>query len=229
MRNIKYNLILLLMVIFASCELDSYDAPNATFTGKIVDQQTGETIQTRQPDGIQIRLIQNGYDSPVPYDFWAKNDGTFRNTKLFGGTYEVTVQAGPFHGSVTKTVTLIDGGETDETFEVEPFVRISNVSINASGGKITGSYKLSMGNGTSVVETSRLICDVMPIVHKNTNNLKSSEVNDLSGYNESELSAMSFNDEITGLPSGTYYVRIAVQAENTLGRNNYSEIIEVEL
>ncbi len=232
MRNIKYNLILLLMVIFASCELDNYEAPNATFTGKIVDVQTGETIQTRQPNGIQIHLMQQGYDNPVPYDFWTKNDGTFRNTKLFGGTYDVTVQAGPFHGSdgsVTKTVTLNDGGETDATFEVEPFVRISNVSINASGGKITGTYKLSMGNGTSVVESSRLICDVMPIVHKNTNNLKSSEVHGLSGYSDSELEAMSFNDEITGLSSGTYYVRVAVESDNTLGRNNYSEIVKVEL
>lgn len=217
------------MVIFASCELDNYDEPNATFTGKIVDAQTGETVQTRQPNGIQIRLIQDGYENPVPYDFWSKNDGTFRNTKLFPGTYEVTVQAGPFHGTATQTVVLKAGSEVDATFQVEPFVRISNVSISAAGGTITGSYNLAMGDGTTVVKHSKLICDVMPIVHKNTNNLKKSDENDLSAVSAPDLASMSFNDEITELPSGTYYVRVAVESDNTLGRNNYSEIVKVEL
>ncbi len=230
MRTIKYNLILLLIVVFYSCEIDNYVEPNATFTGKIVDLQTGEPIQTRQPDGIQIRMIQEGYESPVPYDFWAKNDGTFRNSKLFGGTYEVIVQAGPFQNSVAKTITLKEGSEVDETFEVEPYVRISNLNITtASGSTISGSYKLSMGNGTTQVEYARLIAHVSPILHKNTDNLQSSEEIDLTGVSVADLQTMSFNNEITGLSSGIYYVRVAVESDNTLGRNNYSEIIKVEL
>lgn len=229
MRTIKYNLIILVMVIFASCELDNYDEPNATFTGKIVDVQTGETIQTRQPNGIQIRLWEDGFENPVSYGMWAKNDGTFRNTKLFAGTYEVTVEAGPFHNTATQTVTLKAGNEVDATFQVEPYVRVTNVSISAAGGTITGSYKLAMGDGTTVVKHSKLICHDSPIVHKNTNGLKKSDENDLSGASAPGLASMSFNDEITELPSGTYYVRVAVESDNTLGRNNYSEIVIVEL
>ena len=229
MKIIDYKLILLVLIVFASCEIDNYSEPNAVFTGKVVDVQTGETIQTRQPDGIQIRLVQEGYENPVPYDFWAKNDGTFRNTRLFGGTYEITVQAGPFHNSVTKTVILEGGREINETFEVEPYIRITDVNISTSGDAITGTYKLSMGDGTTQVKHSMLICHVSPILHKNTDNLKSSQINDLSGIGASELQSMSFTDEITGLKTGTYYVRVAVEANNSLGRNNYSEIVKVEL
>jgi len=229
MRTIKYKLILLLSVVFCSCEIDNYDEPNATFTGKIIDGQTGEPIQTRQPEGIQIRMIQEGYESPVPYDFWAKNDGTFKNSKLFGGTYEVIVQAGPFQNSVTKTITLKEGNVVDETFEVEPYVRISNIIISASGSTISGSYNLSMGNGTTQVKYSRLIAHVSPILHKNTDNLKTSENIDLTAVSSSNIQTLSFNSEITGLSPGTYYVRVAVESDNVLGRNNYSEVIKVVL
>lgn len=229
MRTIKYSIILLLIAVLSSCEIDNYDEPGAIFTGRIIDVKTGEPIHTRQPDGIQIRMIQQGYSSPVPYDFWAKNDGTFRNTKLFKGTYEVTVQAGPFHNSVTKVVTLVDGVEKEEIFEVEPFVRISDISISGSGNTISGSYKLTMGDGTTKIEHSRLIVHTSPILHKNTDNLLSSPINDLNLIGASDLESMSFNDEVTNLSPGLYYARIAVESDNALGRNNYSEIIKIQL
>lgn len=229
--KVLYRFLLLIAVMMAvsACELDNYSGPEAFFTGQIVDKKTKETIQTRQPNGIQIRLIQDGYDNPVPYDFWAKNDGTFRNTKLFAGTYEVTVKDGPFHGEVTKTITLKNGVETTETFEVEPYVRISDVNISVSAGTITGTYKLSMGDGTTEILHSRLICHVSPILHKNTDNLKSSSRNNLTGKTAAEVAAMSFSDQITGLSPGSYYVRVAAESRNVLGRNNYSKIKKVEV
>ena len=116
--KVLYRFLLLIAVMMAvsACELDNYSGPEAFFTGQIVDKKTKETIQTRQPNGIQIRLIQDGYDNPVPYDFWAKNDGTFRNTKLFAGTYEVTVKM-DCSREVTKTITLKNGVETTETLK----------------------------------------------------------------------------------------------------------------
>lgn len=225
----KLLLFLFILIAMSGCEIDNYTAPSATFTGQVIDKQTKEPIQTRQPNGIQIRLIQEGYDNPVPYDFWSKNDGTFRNTKLFGGTYNVTVKDGPFHGEVTKKVTLKDGAEVSETFEVEPYARISDVNISASGNTITGSYKITMGEGTTEILKSSLICHVSPILHKNTDNLISSPVNDLSGKNAEQIAALSFSDQITELTPGIYYVRVAVEAKNVLGRNNYSEIIRLEI
>ena len=229
--KILYRFLLSIIVLIAAsgCEIDNYSTPEAIFTGQIVDKKTKETIQTRQPDGIQIRLVQDGYDNPVPYDFWAKNDGTFRNTRLFAGTYEVTVKDGPFHGQVTKTVTLKNGFETTETFEVEPYIRITDVNISVSSGTITGTYKLSMGDGTTEILYSRLICHVSPILHKNTDNLKSSSRNNLSGKTAAEVAAMSFSDQITELTPNTYYVRVAAESRNVLGRNNYSKIIKVEV
>lgn len=225
----KSKLLIGMLIILTSCEMDNYSEPNAVFTGEVVDKLTGETIQTRQPDGIKIRLIQEGYDNPVPYDFWTKNDGTFRNTRLFGGTYQVTVMDGPFHGGVTKTIVLAGGEEVSEIFQVEPYIRITNVNISVSGNTITGTYKLSMGDGTTQIKHSKLICHVSPILHKNTDNLKSSAVNNLSAKTGSEISAMAFSDQITGLAKGSWYVRVAAESNNVLGRNNYSEIVKVEV
>lgn len=225
----KSLILLISVIIFASCEVDNYPEPNAVFSGEITDIKTGETIQTRQPDGIKIRLIQQGYDNPVPFDFWAKSDGTFRNTKLFGGTYDVTIMEGPFHGSVTKTVVLEGGKEVEETFQVEPYIRIKDVNILVDGSAIIGTYKLSMGEGTTQIKHSRLICHVSPILHKNTDNLKSSIVNDLSDKTAAEIEVMTFTDQITNLTKGTWYVRVAAESNNVLGRNNYSPIFKVEI
>ena len=92
----KKTLIILSFVLgmfyMYSCEVDNYDAPDMTLQGNIVDKVTNQNIQTRQPDGIRMRLIEVGY--PTPLDFWAKPDGSFANTKLFAAKYKLLAMEG---------------------------------------------------------------------------------------------------------------------------------------
>lgn len=220
------------LLVLNACDLDNYEEPDIILQGKVVDEETGENIQTRQPNGIKIRLLEEGFDKPVPYDFWAKSDGSFRNTKIFKAKYSVKVMEGPFEqSSVNEKAVDLNRDVDDLTFEVVPYVRLKNVNINKSGtNSIKANYEITgTENGRKILK-SMLIVHTSPILHQNTTNKLSSSVNDLSSVANSDIESMSFQDNISNLNEGeTYYARVAVLTENTLNRYNYSEIIEIEL
>ncbi|MFA5327479.1 MAG: DUF3823 domain-containing protein [Prolixibacteraceae bacterium] len=100
----KLQVIISLIIVLAlsSCldDIDNYDAPDSTITGVVIDNTTNEGVQTEQPNGFRIRLIESGYDNVVPLDFWGKPDGSFYNSQLFANTYEV----GPIEGIAVKLI-----------------------------------------------------------------------------------------------------------------------------
>ncbi|MEX2565395.1 MAG: DUF3823 domain-containing protein [Cyclobacteriaceae bacterium] len=227
-QNIIISLIGL-CVMLTSCELDNYDIPDKILEGMVVDKLTGETIQTRQPDGIKIRLMEEGYTNPVPYDFWTKSDGTFRNTRVFSAKYKALTLEGPFEQSSVEEVDLDLTKNQNITFEVEPYARLLDVSISKTGSGIKATYKISQTNPERKIIRSMLICSDSPIIHQTTTNKLSSEENDLEILENENIYQMSFEDEIPNLEIGrTYYARVAVLTENSLSRFNYSPIIEIE-
>jgi hypothetical protein len=228
-QNIIISLIGICLLI-TSCELDNYDLPNGKLEGMIVDKLTGETIQTRQPDGIKIRLMEEGYTNPVPYDFWTKSDGTFKNTRIFSAKYKAFTLEGPFEQSSVVEVDLDLTKNQNITFEVEPYARLLDVSISKAGSGIKATYKISQTNPERKIIRSMLICADSPIIHQTTTNKLSSEENNLEILENEDIYIMSFLDEIPNLEVGkTYYARIAVLTDNTLNRFNYSPIIKITL
>lgn len=228
-KNISLNLFVGLLFLF-SCDLDNYSAPDVVLEGKVIDANTGETIQTRQPDGIKIRLLEEGYENPVPFDFWTKSDGTFRNTRIFAAKYKVLPLEGPFEQSSVEEISVDLTGNQSITFEVEPFVRLSDVEITSSSGGIKATYKLSQTTSTKKILKSMLICGTSDILHQTTTNKLSSAENSLADIANADIANMAFVDEIGNLvPGETYYARVAVLTDNTLNRYNYSPIIEIKL
>ena len=228
-RTVILNLIVGILFL-CSCELDNYATPDIILEGKVVDVSTGETIQTRQPDGIKIRLIDEGIISPVPYDFWAKSDGTFRNTRIFAAKYKVLALQGPFEESSVAEVSLDLTKNQNIIIKAEPFVRLTNVNIIKSGDGIKATYKISPTTSPKIIQRSMLICYTSPILHENTNGKLSSAINILSGMTNADIVTKEFTDEIKNLQAGkTYYARVAVLAANSLNRYNYSAIIKIIL
>ncbi|WP_411274956.1 DUF3823 domain-containing protein [Daejeonella sp.] len=228
-RTIVLNLTVGILFL-CSCELDNYATPDIVLEGKVIDVSTGEAIQTRQPDGIKIRLIDEGIISPVPYDFWAQSDGTFRNTKIFAAKYKVSALQGPFEESSVTEVSLDLTKNQTITIKAEPFVRLTNVNITKSGNGIKATYKISPTTSPKKIQRSMLICYTSPILHENTNGKLSSATNILSGMTNGDIAAREFVDEIKNLQAGeTYYARVAVLAANSLNRYNYSAIIKIIL
>ncbi len=229
MKKIIITGAILSMFAFSSCELDNYPEPDKTLDGVVVDQLTGENIATRQPNGIKIRLIEEGYTSPVPYDFWTKSDGSFRNTKLFAAKYRVIAIEGAFEQSSVDTIDIDLNHDQTIQFEVEPYARLKSVNISASAGTITATYKIERTTSSKSLASSMLLCDIGEILHESTTGVKKSAVNNLKTITDATLTTTTFTDKITGLAAGTYYARVAVLATNSLNRYNYSQIVKVEV
>ncbi|MBN2485508.1 MAG: DUF3823 domain-containing protein [Bacteroidales bacterium] len=139
-------------------EIDNYDAPSETLYGEVVDAATGEPVLTDQgSEGIRVRLTELSWgDNVTPNpDFFCMPDGTFQNTKLFKGTYNVRID-GPFiplyrennEGIpiADETQTIKIEGVTKVRFEVQPFLKVEWVGEpTVSNGKITAQVRVTRG------------------------------------------------------------------------------------
>ncbi len=227
MKKILILSVIIGVISFHSCKIDNYPLPERILDGVVVDKVTGENIQTRQPDGIKIRLIEEGFTNPQPYDFWVKSDGSFRNSRLFAGKYSVVAMEGAFEDSSVEPVNIDLSQNQTITFAVEPYVRLKNVNISVTGGTITAIYNIELTTSTKDLVKSMLICDPSVILHETTVGVKKSTENNLLTMTDPQITSTTFVDQITGLTSGTYYARVAVLAENSLNRYNYSAIIKL--
>lgn len=226
-RAINFCLMLGLVLLY-SCELDNYEAPSMTIEGKVVDEVTGENLYTQQPNGIKIRLLEEGYANPTPYDFWAMSDGTFRTTKVFPGKYKVLVLEGPFEDSSVETLD-VDVSKSNQTleFKVEPYTRLKNVNITVTGTTVRATYNIEGTTSTKVPKSSLLLVHQSVILHSTTTGVKKSAVNNLTSLTPAQIAAKAFDDQVTGLAPGTYYARVGVLTNNYLNRYTYSEIVKV--
>ena len=211
------------MFYLYSCGIDNYSAPSMTLQGKVVDATTGDNIQTRQPNGIKVRLVEVGY--PTPIDFWAKADGSFQNTKLFADKYKVIVQEGNFVQATDTQLVDLSSNQTI-TFSETPYARLSGVSITNSGGTVTATYKVAKGS-TTALTSCVLLCATTVQVHEATTGVKKSTVTSLTSYTDAQLATTTFTSTVTGLTSGTWYARVGVLSANSLARYNYSQIVTI--
>lgn len=125
--------LLFLTLGLASCEIDNYEAPDATLEGKFVNKVTGEPFEASQGKGnMTLRIKEISYahgDETIvvtEQNLNVMQDGTFKNTKLFGGTYEMyPFESCCYEGKETlQNVDLISGKSTYVTFEVTPFFEV---------------------------------------------------------------------------------------------------------
>ncbi|MEB2774363.1 DUF3823 domain-containing protein [Algoriphagus sp. D3-2-R+10] len=160
MKNIT-NLVLFALLALSSCgmfELDNYDLPDETLQGEVVDRETGEPLLTDQgSEGIRVRLTELSWgDNATPNpDFFCMPDGTFQNTKLFSGTYNIRID-GPFIPLIreddrgvpladeTQTMDIV--GVSNVRFEVQPFLRVEWVKEpEVVNGKVRAQVRVTRG------------------------------------------------------------------------------------
>ena len=161
MKKIIYYILFCVLLSFSSCDLfklDNYDAPAETLQGEVVDVATGERVLTDQgSEGIRVRLTElswTGIETPRPNpDFYCMPDGSFQNTKLFKGNYNIRID-GPFIPLVREddrgvpladeTQTMEISGVTKVKFEVQPFLKIEWVGEpTVTNGKITAKVRVT--------------------------------------------------------------------------------------
>ncbi|MDR2472954.1 MAG: DUF3823 domain-containing protein [Tannerella sp.] len=188
MKKILFYIAIISVMMFYSCELfelDNYDAPQETLKGTITDIATGEPVLTDQgSEGIRVRIRELSWlqtATPDNFDILCRKDGTYQNTKIFKGHYNVRID-GPFIPLVRMTIvgdTLVDEskyvgikGVTEVNFHVQPFLKLEWVGQPiVANGKITASFRV-----TRAVTPEDFQAKIQPLGGYNDNFLEVSDV-----------------------------------------------------
>jgi len=159
MKHTVFIIMSVALITFSSCDifkLDNYEEPAETLQGEVVDVATGDPVLTDQgSEGIRVRLTELSWGenvTPNP-DFYCMPDGTFQNTKLFKGEYNIRID-GPFIPLIREDergVPLADETQTVEIsgvkkvkFEVQPFLKVEWVDDpTVSNGRVTAKVKVT--------------------------------------------------------------------------------------
>jgi hypothetical protein len=145
--KMKLHHILLLAVSTAmlSCKKDNYQAPSSTLSGKIVYK--GEPIQVEY-NQVPFQLYQYGFGKLGPINGTFATDGSY-SVLLFDGDYKFIVPngKGPFMWSQTTpgipdSLSITVSGSKKLDIEVMPYYLIRTAQLSASGGKVTGTFKV---------------------------------------------------------------------------------------
>lgn len=234
------------IVLAASCmEVDNFDAPSARFTGRIIDVTTGENILADQGDG-HIRIWEKSFSlNPGNQDIPIKQDGTFNNSKLFNGTYDV-VPEGAWWPMDTIRVGI--GGTVVQDFEVTPYLTVFDFKAELCANN--DSLAISCRLDAPITEGLPMVMEVRPYLSLNSHcgagNAISYYVNmgNASNNNNYRKSPMCDWSLIPKLEDGksevynfkvevkhgyTYYVRCGAKVRDDFENHNYSEIVKIEV
>lgn len=171
-------------LLFAACEHDNYDAPNARLSGKVM--YNGNPVGVRS-DGTQLELWQDGFELYTKIPVHIAQDGTY-SAALFNGRYKLVRLAGaPWEAQSNDTLIVDVRGNTVFDIPVTPFFVIRNESYQTSSGTITSKFIVD-----KVVESADVV-SVNLYLGKNL----------LTDHNKNEnetsldLSQLQFGQEVT--------------------------------
>lgn len=228
MRKIIY--VAVIGLILSSClEWDNYPEPGETLRGEITIAETGDPFQTETGgNGVRIRLMEYSWgENPEPYDFFAMQDGTFNNEKLFEGEYGVQIE-GAFV-PVEEIRTEI-AGVSELDIEVEPFLIVELIGEPEVGeGSFSVDYRIT--RGTDNEDHQADLSDIWLFINTSSefvgdNNFDRSISQRIRRPGNDELDTVS-TFEVDGLEGNrTYYYRVGARTNETVAgtrRYNYSE------
>ena len=146
-------------IALTSCELfqiDNYDGPNATISGKLKDAVTGEAVETDIQTGTAIRAFELGWvDPPVAQTWVVKQNGEFTNNLIFAGRYNFEIINANVYEYKESNVEL-KKGKNEHDLVVTPYIRVKNASIKKEGNLIVATFSLEGGKPEVKVSAVRL-------------------------------------------------------------------------
>ncbi len=225
----------------ASCQkIDNWDEPVARLYGNVIDTYTGTNLLMDNNDW-QIRIIDRTWEKMNPgtvaqYQTLAvRSDGSYNNSKLFSGTYDMLPYDGPFWPVDTVKAVVLDK-ETQQDFKVTPYLQVKDLTATLVGTGLT----LTCTVKAPIITGLPNLYEVKPFLSLttfcgNSNYINIAEYNNLrKQINKTWVAEVGTADSksytMGPLPvkSGyTYYVRVGANVNALSRRYNYSPIIKV--
>ena len=242
MKKITYIALGMALLGLSSCfKKDNWDEPDMQLYGTVMDSYTGKPLLTSQNDW-KIRYWERSWTESVPInqDIPVKQDGTYNNSKMFAGTYDILPYGGPFW-PVTDTVKNVvlgagkNGGQQD--FTVTPYLQVIDFETSLQGTDLTLKVRLKAPIRAGLPN----MVDIKPFLSL-TNFVGESNYINIAEFNDKRIQVnKSWIDEngdvetsklytIGPLPvkSGyTYNVRVGANVNDANRKYNYSEIKQV--
>jgi hypothetical protein len=240
MKNIIYIMLGVLSMAIASCmEIDNWNEPTTQVHGRIIDSYTGENILTTQGDwGIRVWERTWTATTPNHQTLVVKQDGSYNNSKLFAGTYDMLPYGGPFWPVDTiKDVSF--KGTTEQDITVTPYLQLIGFEASLTGLKLTLTCQLKapIRDGLpNLVEIKPFLsltpfCGASSFIDIGEYNNQRKQINKpwMEEVGDVETSGTY---RISGLPvkaGYTYYVRLGANVNDANRKYNYTEIIKIEV
>lgn len=248
MKKFKYSLLFgVLGLLVTSCmEVDNFDAPDAHFTGRIIDKTTGENVLADQGAG-QVKMWEKSFSlNPGSQGIPVKQDGTFNNTKLFKGTYDVVPEGAWWPAD---TIRIGIGKKTTQDFEVTPYLKLFDLNVEMQDDSLAISCRLDI---PPITEGLPRILDVRPFLSLNQfcgegNSISyyATQGNSDKDYASKYLAKVRstwdkidkledgkskvFSFKVDVKPGYIYFVRVGARVDDTFKKYNYTEIVKFEV
>lgn len=242
MKKILYSILCIAapMLLFSCTEIDNYPAPKETFYGNIIDKETGENMPTdwTHDNGTRIKLMEYSWsENPSPFYFAVSGDGSFMQSKIFKGTYGVTV-FGPF--VPIPSIELEIKGKVKQDFIVEPFLRFTWVGTPVVNADRSVTLQFKVVRGTTNPDYQQKLKRVK--LYGGINQFTSEKDGNVGEY-EKNLGDDLGNDMLDGrtvsvtsprIPVGrnTAFFRMGGNIDKSIEgqiRFNYSTVVRVDL
>lgn len=241
MKKLGYVCMALVMMTgFTACEIDNFDEPDAGIQGTVIDETTGQPMETAvKKESMSIRLVEISYAKDentvvTPQDLNMKQDGTYSHNKLFAGTYTVIPFQGPYYPIEEPTTVELKSGQTTQVdFRVTPYISLEWVQEpvqDPATGYIMCSfkYKRNYKDGSTSPVPSKMR---MFVAHTQycgpdaDDNFSPAEQNV-----GTEDVAIVMSSKAPMKFTGTYWVRIGVNSDDQTGKKfNYTSIKKIDV
>lgn len=224
---------LCLFSLFSCTKADNLSGPDAAFQGNVIDSVTGKNLLTGSQD-FNIALYDISWrQNPDVYNIPIKQDGTFENTGVFSGHFQILPNQGPFWPADTTEMDI--KGKTTKDFIVVPYLEITNFTHRLSGDTLIMTCQLNPPRTEGLPE----IIDIQPFI--NTTAFVSSGATLSSQYTvpntlainsnwDGSMASKVFEIRVPGLLGGrTFYARLGVRVNDSYKKFNYTDVIEVDV
>ena len=227
------------MSLTSCTKIDNWDGPDAQIHGRVIDSYTGENILSSQGEW-GIRIWERSWTESVPTDqsLPVKQDGSYNNTKVFSGTYDMLPYGGPFW-PVDTVKNVVFNGNSEQDFTVTPYLQIIDFETKLDGLKLMLKCRLK----APIRDGLPNLVEIKPFLSLNEFCGATSFI-DNADYDNTRIQInRSWADEVGDADtSGVYYigplqvnagytynVRLGANVNDANQHYNYSNVVNIEV
>ncbi|MXV17236.1 DUF3823 domain-containing protein [Hufsiella ginkgonis] len=214
-----------------ACETDNYEAPGETLQGRVSDA-AGNGLQLEQgASSARIKMEELSFKNPVPVYLNVKQDGSFINTKVFGGRYRVFPVEGPFFPLDSTQMQLVDiSGPATANFKVIPYLNVEWVGdpVVAADKKITVSFKFTRNAAPAgftqpaPADYQLFISTTQYVGNNNYDNTRVGSVVTATAAMENQVLTITSSQPMKY--ATTFYLRVGVRVNDSFKKYNYTPV-----